>query len=410
MRDTRRQARLGRSLRPIAVAIVMAIGAPLSVLALPSVAHASPRYNAVDLTTATGAPAAAGAPIGDFVCAVGPCGSRVLYETGANHIEMISYNLDSTTYRKSDLTALAHAPVAACATCKPNGRPSFNGVLNEVVYVTAAGHVEDLSMSGSLWKAHDLTALTGAPKAATLASGYFSDVSGPGEDRVVYATASGHVEQLARPATTTGTWKASDLTALTGAPAAASPPYGFGTNLNIALAQVVYETASGVVEQLALSKDGTWKKHSPSVLAGAPPAASGTEPVGYYFEYSAMRIVYEAASGSVIGLSSANTTSWTSYNLTTLTGAPLSDMGPRGYETGYSGPSSDTVVYKTHSGSIEQIYGTFGGGLTADNPNPAAPKAKSVPTGYDNNTFGNPETEGIVYETTGSDIELLYDL
>src|ERR1700674_5677642 len=118
--------------RSLGLPIAVAIGAPVVVLALPSAAHASPPYLRVDLTTATGAPAAAGAPVGDFECVVVPCGSRILYETGANHIEMIAYNLDSTHYLKYDLTALAHAPVAACATCKPNGRPSFNGVLNEV--------------------------------------------------------------------------------------------------------------------------------------------------------------------------------------------------------------------------------------------------------------------------------------
>lgn len=393
----------------MALPIAVLVGGPLAVLASPSAVHANPPYAPVDLTAVTGAPAASGAPMGDFVCTVAPCGSRVVYETGARHVEMIAYNLDSTHYKKYDLTALSGAPLAACPTCTPEGRPWFDGVLDEVVYVTGSGHVEDLSMSGSAWKAKDLSALTGAPKAASIPMGYFSDVAGAGEDRVVYSTATGHVEELSRPAAST-VWAAKDLSALTGAPPASSPPFGFSTGNPSALAQVVYETASGAVEQLALPHAGTWHAHNLTSLAGAPAAAAGTEPVGYVA--AAMRVVYESASGSVMALSSSNETTWTSSNLSTITGAPLAVKGPRGYDTGENGGATDVVVYETASGAIEEIYGQIGVGLTPVNVSMSAgaPKAKTFPQGYDNNNLGSPETDGVVYETTSSHIELLYNL
>jgi hypothetical protein len=394
----------------LALPVAVVFGGPFLVLALPCAVHANPPYFAVDLTAATGAPAAAGPPVGDFECRVVPCGSRVVYETGAKHIEMIAYNLDSTHWKKFDLTVRAGAPLAACPTCTPAGRPWFDGVLNEVVYLTGAGHVEDLSMSGSAWKATDLSARTGAPKAATIPTGYFSDLAGAGEDRVIYSTATGDVEELSRPVNSTA-WSAKDLTTLTGAPPATSAPFGFSTNNPSALAQVVYETASGAVEQLALSHAGSWQANDLTALAGAPSAAPGTEPVGYVA--AAMRIIYKSASGSVIALSSTNETTWTSSNLNTITGAPRPIQGPRGYDTGENGGTTDVVVYKTATGATEEIYGEIGGSLTPVDVSSSvggAPKAKSVPDGYDNNNLGNPETDGIVYETTSSHIELFYNL
>jgi hypothetical protein len=393
----------------VALPVALVIGGPAVVLASPSAVHANPPYSAVDLTAATGAPVAAGSPVGDFECRVAPCGSRIVYETGAKHIEMIAYNLDSTHWRKYDLTVLASAPLAACPTCTPEGRPWFDGALNEVVYLTGAGHVEDLSVSGGAWKATDLSALTAAPKAGTIPTGYFSDVAGPGEDRVVYSTATGAVEELSRSATST-VWSAKNLTALTGAPPASSPPFGFSTSNPSALAQVVYETASGVVEQLALPHGGAWHAHNLTSLAGAPSAAAGTEPVGYVA--AAMRVIYESASGSVIALSSTNETTWTSANLNTITGAPPPEHGPRGYDTGENGGATDVVVYRTATGAIEEIYGQIGVSLTPVNLSSSVgvPKAKSIPDGYDNNNLGNPETDGIVYETTNSHVELFFNL
>ena len=124
-----------------------------------------------------------------------------------------------------------------------------------VVYRTVSGDIEELASSGGSWSAVDLTALTGAPAAASSPSGYTTDLTGQGPAaRAVYRTAGGHIEELSLVIPNQG-WHAADLTALTGAPAAASPPFGFTTSLTgqDPAARVVYRTVSGDIEELASS-------------------------------------------------------------------------------------------------------------------------------------------------------------
>jgi hypothetical protein len=104
------------------------------------------------------------------------------------------------------------------------------------------------------WSKADLTAITGAPAAAGVPMGYTTNLNGQGPvARVVYETTSGHVEELS--ATVASGWSKADLTAITGAPAAAGVPMGYTTNLNGQgpVARVVYETTSGHVEELSVA-------------------------------------------------------------------------------------------------------------------------------------------------------------
>ncbi len=91
-----------------------------------------------------------------------------------------------------------------------------------VVYQSIDGHVHELYYSiggtGPLWQTTDLTADTGAPRAAGGSSEITSwaDVH---NQHVVYQTIDGHVHELYYPMGGTGSlWKTTDLSTPTGAP------------------------------------------------------------------------------------------------------------------------------------------------------------------------------------------------
>ena len=104
------------------------------------------------------------------------------------------------------------------------------------------------------WSGADLTAIARAPAAAGNPAGYATDLTGQGPvARVVYRTASGHIEELT--VQVGHPWSAADLTAIARAPAAAGNPAGYATDLTGQgpVARVVYRTASSDIEELSVS-------------------------------------------------------------------------------------------------------------------------------------------------------------
>ena len=67
----------------------------------------------------------------------------------------------------------------------------------------------------------------------------------------MYRAAGRHIEELALPSG--GAWQADDLTAASGAPDAASAPFGYTTSLTgqVPAARVVYRAAGRDIEELS---------------------------------------------------------------------------------------------------------------------------------------------------------------
>jgi hypothetical protein len=100
----------------------------------------------------------------------------------------------------------------------------------------------------------DLTAIAGAPVAAGDPHGYTTDLPCQGPvARVDYRATGGHIEEL--PVQGGQRWMGADLTAIAGAPAAASNPDGFETNLTGQgpVARVDYRTTGGHIEELSVA-------------------------------------------------------------------------------------------------------------------------------------------------------------
>src|SRR5215472_8091135 len=288
------------------------------------------------------------------------------------------------------------------------------GPAARAVYRTAGGDIEELSLliPNQGWHAADLTALTGAPAATSPPFGFTTSLTGQDPAaRVVYRTVSGDIEELASSG---GSWSAVDLTTLTGAPAAASAPSGYTTNLSGQgpAARVVYRTAGRHIEELALPSGGSWSAVDLTTLTGAP-AALGA-PFGFTTSLTgqnpAARVVYRTAGQSHIEELASSGGSWSALDLTALTGAPSAVGIDFGYTTTLTsqGPTA-RVVYRTTGRHIVELALPSGGSWQADDLTAAsgAPDAASAPFGYTTSLTGQVPAARVVYRAAGRDIEEL---
>jgi hypothetical protein len=156
----------------------------------------------------------------------------------------------------ADLTQITGAPQPAYPSIA--GYEWGAGQSKQVVYMTADGHIHELSVQwGGRWTHLDLTQIANAP----LAAGW-SDLAAYQWDagqskQVVYMTADGHVHELSLPLG--GKWAHVDLTQITGAPSGlpASVLSGYGWTAG-QTKQVVYATADGHIHELYFPRGGSW--------------------------------------------------------------------------------------------------------------------------------------------------------
>src|SRR5262249_46104994 len=150
------------------------------------------------------------------------------------------------------------------------------GPAARVVYRATSGHIEEPASSGGSWSAVDLTALTGAPAAASASFGFTTTLTGQGPAaRVVYRTAGRHIEELALPSG--GAGQADELTAVSGAPDSASAPS---------------RATTGPTRQVPAAR-----------AAPAPAGAPVGYPAGLTGQVPAAGVVYRAAGNDIEELS-----------------------------------------------------------------------------------------------------------
>jgi uncharacterized protein (AIM24 family) len=150
---------------------------------------------------------------------------------------------------------LSGAPLAASAPFGYTTNLTGQGPVARVVYTTTDGHIQELNVDGGRsWITADLTVLSGAPPAASAPFGYTTNLTGQGPvARVVYRTTDGHIQELNVDGGRS--WITADLTVLSGAPLAASAPFGYTTNLTGQgpVARAVYGTTDGHIQELNIA-------------------------------------------------------------------------------------------------------------------------------------------------------------
>ena len=205
--------------------------------------HDTNGWHQRDLCTATGAPAATGDPHGYVFVARGS--QHIAYRADDKHIHELQY--DSNGWHHTDLNAATSAPAALGDPC---GYEFANQRTRHVIYGGIDQHIHELWWDATYgWHHSDLSAATGAPATAgnsPKANGYVFVAEGT--QHVVYRGSDQHIHELRWD---THGWRHNDLSAATGAPAAAdlSDPHGYtfpakGTQ------HVVYAGSDGHIHEL----------------------------------------------------------------------------------------------------------------------------------------------------------------
>ena len=287
---------------------------------------------------------------------------QVAYRTADGHIHELSVALGGS-WSHADLSSLTGAPSAPAT---PGGFMSafaFEAQRSkQVAYRTVDGHIHELSVVvGGNWSHADLSAMTGAPAAAP--GGFMSvfAVEAMRSKQAVYLTADGHIHELS--VAVGGNWSHADLSVMTDAPAAAPGSFisGFAVEA-MRSKQAVYLTADGHVHELSVAVGGNWSHADLSVMTDAPAAAPGSFISGFAVE--AMRskqVVYLTADGRIHELSVAVGGNWSHADLSVITDAPAA--APGGFISGFAVEAmrSKQAVYLTADGHVHELSVAVGG-------------------------------------------------
>jgi hypothetical protein len=243
-------------------------------------------WHTVDLTQVAGAPPVA-KPITGYAFAAENT-QHVAYAGVDNRIHELWF--DATGWHTGDLTTATGTPPVA-----PGGTLTgyaFETQHTQHLMYTSAGdnHIRELWSGGAGWHTGDLTAATGAVAAAVggpLAGYPFEKQH---TQHVIYTSAGGRLHELWCEGTT---WHTSDLAADAGAPPArAVAAYAFevqGTE------HVVY---SGVDDRLyELWWNNGWHLGDLTAATGAPTPGGAVGPLGYAFEVQATQHVIYVSAG-----------------------------------------------------------------------------------------------------------------
>jgi hypothetical protein len=283
----------------------------------------------------------------------------------------------------------AQAPVSfgesQTAREKPSRELADSGshLIPAVVYATADGHIHEIALQGT-WRHQDLTAATGAPTAHSRARPMAYRRS-DGVSMVVYRGADSHIYAIYLGIVSDGTgwqeaWQWADLSDITGSPAAASDPAGYVRSDEVST--VVYAGSDGHIHDLRL--EGSWIWSDLTTISGAPTAYTATVgspiPVGYARGDEINAIVYRAASDAHI-YELRLEGGWQWADLTSLSGAP----DPSSLHAAYvRSDGLSTINYMTSNGHVHEMWLDVGwnwADLTSMATAPAA-GSTSRPFGY----------------------------
>jgi hypothetical protein len=306
-----------------------------------------------DLTHLTGAPGPAG-DIANYVRS--DVTNAVVYRSSDGHIRELSLPVGATSWHAGDLISLTGGTASA-------GNPSGyvrSDAWSTVVYRGTDAHIHELGLApgSTSWQVGDLTALTGAPNASGDPIGF---VRNDLVNAVVFQSASdNHIREL-KLAHGSGSWATDDLTALTGATAAAGKARGFVRSDGFT--SVVYRGTDNHIHELGLAVgSSTWQVGDLSTLTGAT-AASG-DPAPYVRADEWSTVVYLGSDGHIheLGLAPASS-SWQVGDLTSLAGAPSASAGPTGY---VRADFVSTVDFQSSDNHIHELQLTSTGWTQAD--------------------------------------------
>ena len=288
--------------------------------------------------------------------------SAVVHRANNGHLHELF--LTGTGWKAGDLSVTG-TPLAA-------GRVSVSARadgINSVVFRSAStGHIVELALTSAGWKPTDLTATWGGPSAVGDPATY---VRADGFSAIVFRSAANHIIEMKL---TQSGWVVGDLTAKTSTPASASDPTAYVRSDGVS--SVVFRSFDNHVREIYLPAGAQdhWAGGDPSALAGAP-AAMGT-PFGYVRHDGTNAVVFRASDNTIHELYLTNA-GWQSGDLN-VPGTQPSAGSPAAY---VRSDGMSAVVFRSNTnhiievalGSADWVAGdltAWGGPLAASDPAP----------------------------------------
>jgi hypothetical protein len=305
-------------------------------------------WNYSDLNEITGAPSAdATSALAGFFTQFNTTRHIIFVSSGDGHIHELYYQLQTPGWHNNDLTAMTGAPVAASGTRLAGYGTSFNS-RQHVNFIGVNNDVYELWFDGS-WHFADLTQTTGAPSAAlgSALTGYESPNS---QGHVNFLTADNHVRDFWYDTA----WHLNDLTQAANAPiaVAGSALAGYATFFN-GQQHVDFLGSDSHVHELWF--DGAWHHNDLTLSTGAPSAATGSALSGYATPFNNQHHVnFIGANNHVYELWYGQNWNWS--DLTGETSAPnaLSSARASSYTSTFN--NQQHVVYIGTDNHVWELY------------------------------------------------------
>jgi hypothetical protein len=280
---------------------------------------------------------------------------EVFYLGSDQHIDEFWWN-SSTGWHFSDVTAVSGAPVAASNSPVTSHINNIAGT-EEVFYIGANQHIYELFWTSAAgWNFGDLTFTTGAPAAGT-GSGLSSQVNTiANTDEVFYVGANQHIYELFW--SSTAGWNFGDLTGTTGSGLAANGSQVVGHTDNIAgTDEVFYVGSNQHIYELFWTSATGWNFGDLTFTTGAPAAGTGSGLSSHVDTVANTdEVFYVGANQHVYQLFWSSSAGWNFGDLTMTTGAAVAASGSPIISHVNGIVSTDEVFYLASNQHVYELF------------------------------------------------------
>jgi hypothetical protein len=269
----------------------------------------------------------------------------------------------------------------APAAGTPAGYERSDGISSIAYPHFETNRIRELALVSSQWSLGDLNSAAGSTVLAT--SEVSAYVRSDGASAVVFRGNDQHVRELAL-GPIGGGWSAAMLTDCGGGLCTPSTLVAGGSRpaayvRSDRVSAVVYRSMDNHIRELSRNDNGSWSKADLTAITGAPAAAG--DPIGYVRADGINAVTYKSTSGRVIEIALAGGSQWSAGDLSGVVGATdsgrLVSFGPRPYTR----PDGVTaVIYVDATKRIQElslVNGSWGinsfSGFTGTTTNVAVP-------------------------------------
>ncbi len=214
-----------------------------------------------DLSALTGAPPAVQVTAG-YSWNAGRS-KQIVFVGDDAHLHEISAEA-GRPWQHADLSAITNAPLPSSYFMV--GYEWTERCSKQLVYVGRDGHLHELYLKvGGVWEHQDLSAITNAPRAVDVMVGY--EWRDGRSQQIAFVSEDNHVHELCMPAGQT--WQHADLSAITNAPSAMNVLTGYAWPTGHSK-QIAYLGQDGHIHELYVEAGKSWQYADLTSLTHAP--------------------------------------------------------------------------------------------------------------------------------------------